>query len=240
MLPNDADSAPGVQGWVSMPVCTQEDGTEGVLDFYGTSNKGCVTANALCCGGSESQCLVDKSNQFVSQIGSVTVPCGVNMSYSYDGKCDFTDTTVTHVVGSGIPKVLEGDTTTNTTFPYSFQFSLAPGYKCDNGDLVIASNNKKPCVHGGSNVSFTTHGARDGGFGGLSKKDILIALGVTGVVVIILFYVFVNHKSRTMLTVKQIVARAGINEHLVVPGQSKPHAVSKPTARQHAISPKRI
>lgn len=220
MLPNDADPPPGAQGWVTMPVCTQEDGTKGVVDFYGTAHKGCVTANAMCCGGSESQCLVDKTKK-KSNIGSVTVPCGVNMSYSYDGTCDFTDTPVTQVVGSGIPKVLYGNPNTqNTTFPFSFQFSLAPGYECDKGDLVIASSNKKPCVHGGSNTSFTAHGGSDGGFAGLSKKDMLIAAGVTGVVVIVLFYVLFNRKSNDMLTVKQIVARAGVNEHLVIPGQS--------------------
>ena len=74
MLPNDTDVASGAQGWKSMKVCPQEDGTEGVLNFYGTAGKGCVTANALCCGGSSSQCMI--SGEGKSQVGSITVPCG--------------------------------------------------------------------------------------------------------------------------------------------------------------------
>ena len=225
MLPNNADPPPGTQGWVSMPVCTQPDGTKGVIDFYGTANKGCVTANALCCGGSDAQCMVENGDQTESQIGEIVVPCGVEVAYSYDGTCNFTDTPVTHMIGSGIPKVMVCDTTTNTTCPYSYQFSLAPGYECKDGDLVIKATDKKPCVHGGSNKSFTSHGS-SGGLFGLSKKDMLIALGVGGVVVIVLMYVVFNRKPTNMLTVKQIVQRAGINEHLVIPGQVKKAATA--------------
>lgn len=238
MLPNNADPPPGAQGWVSMPVCTQPDGTQGVIDFYGTASKGCVTANALCCGGSETQCMVDNKdggNQSKSQIGHIVVPCGVEVAYSYDGTCNFTDTPVTHMVGSGIPKVLVCDPTTNTTCPYSYQFSLAPGYECKDGDLVIESTDKKPCVHGGSNTSFTTHGA-SGGMFGLSKKDMLIAVGVGGVVLIILMYVVFNRKPTDLLTVKQIVQHAGINEHLVIPGEAKKAAkeATKAAAKEGA------
>ena len=229
MMPNNADPPPGAQGWVSMPVCTQPDGTQGVIDFYGTANQGCVTANALCCGGKETQCMVDnkgKGDQAESQIGSITVPCGVEVAYSYDGTCNFNDTPVTHMIGSGIPKVLVCDNTTNTTCPYSYQFSLTPGYECSkDGDLVISESGQKPCVHGGSNTSWTSHGASDGMFG-LSKKDLLIAIGVGGVVVIILMYVVFNRKPTDLLTVKQIVQRAGINEHLLIPGQAKKAAAA--------------
>lgn len=222
MLPDGADPASGAQGWKSMKVCPQNDGSANVLDYYGTAGKGCVTANALCCGGSETQCLVDQSDASKSQVGSITVPCGVNVTYSYEGTCNFDDTKTYQLTGDGVPKVLTCDTTTNTTCPYSYQFSLAPGYECLDGSVVLESNNAKPCQPGGGSPSFESGSGAAPVASGLSRTTVVVVIAVVGVLLLVLAYVAVNRKAHDVLSVKQIVARAGIDEHLVAPGSVKP------------------
>lgn len=217
MLPNGADAAPGAQGWKRMKVCPQPDGSKGVVDFEGTAEPGCVTAQALCCGGSEEQCMVEADNYGMSKIGSITVPCGVNVSYSYDGQCDFNQSPSYQVVGSGVPKVLNCYTDSKVACPYSFKFSLAPGYKCENGSVVTEGTNQKPCQNGGSTLSFASEGSTAVATFGLSKRDLLIAVAVAAAVAIVVAYVAFHKKPNSVLSVNQIVAQAGIDEHLVVP-----------------------
>ena len=219
MLPNNVFPPPSTQAWKNMKVCTQEDGTEGVVDFYGAAGnpKGCVTANAMCCGGKETQCMVNQADESKSQVGSITVPCGVNVKYSYDGACDFDEAPSYELVGNGVPRVLVPDKNTGTEYPFSFQFSLAPGYKCDKGSIVMDGTGAKPCDQS-ETPSFGSQDEGGGGVAGLSKRDVLIFAAVAGAVVLSLVYVLTHRKANDFLSVQQIVRRAGVNEHLVIPG----------------------
>lgn len=230
MLPNNVYPPAGVEGWKSMKVCPQEDGAPGALNFRGTAGAGCVTANAMCCGGKHTQCMVSLTDQTKSSVGSITVPCGVQVKYSYDGTCDFEGTPTTTLVGTGVPKVLVPDKNTGTVYPYSYQVSLAPGYKCENGSVVVEETGKRPSC-GNDPESFVSHGADETPAFELSKKNILVIVAVVGVLALVLVYFLTNRgPSDGLLTVEKIVQQAGVNEHLVIPDEVVAGATAKKPA----------
>ena len=215
MIGDGATLPPGSQAWVTKPVCDQEDGTKGAVDAHLTAGKGCLTAQALCCGGNDPYCMVNTDDKTQSRIKNITVPCGVNVKYSYKGRCDMNNSQTGEIAGDGVPKVLACDNTTATDCPYSFQVSLAPGYECKNGSVVVKGTNKKPCVDDPN--GFPSHNNPGGSLVNLSRNDIIVALVVVGIVLILITLMFKDTKDESLLNVDQIIQRSGVNEHLVIP-----------------------
>lgn len=219
-LSDDAETKHNVQAWKSVPVC----GSVGAIQTHVLGGTGCLTAASLCCGGKELQCLLDENDYSKSAIASITVPCGATVEYGYVGQCEFDPVKQHKIVGSGIPEQLTCSQKNDTVCPYSFKVSLTPGYECNSkGQLVVSTSQERPsCSPTGPNdpVSYDRGEDVQHVSDALSGRSLVILFVAGSIIVLLVAYVITNRSSNTLLTVGQIVQKAGIDRHLVVPGHA--------------------
>lgn len=230
--PSSTAAAPGSESTWQIPVCDQPDGTQGALTLQRTAQKGCLTAQAMCCGGKTPQCMVEKNDHRKSLVQQVQVPCGAQVTTSYTGRCksgateDAADATtsasdrVETIRGSGVPYTLTCDTSTASTCPYAFQVALAPGYECsDAGDIVVSATKEVACAPSASGPDGSS--STGTGAGGITHRQVVIGMGIAALLVVGMMYAVLIRPARSTLTVDEIVARAGVKAHLVAPEPAK-------------------
>lgn len=188
---------------------------------------GCVTAQAMCCGGTIPQCMLgrddnDNVQNTASGIGQIRVPCGVNVVGTYGSTCNRADQYNARPPSDGNLSLLTGDSSQTTVYPYAFQVGLQQGFHCaSDGNVRTVDKNEipqcgsfNPGVHAppSPDNSDSSNNA-----GGLSRAQMLIILAVVLLLVIIVHKYSQKNTKKKTLSVDQIIEASGMNEKLALP-----------------------
>lgn len=231
IVPQNQPDVPRSSRHAYLRVCSVGCGSNGercrrgVTDPAGTPpgmQPGCTAAPFLCAGLGNPQAMLqwdDTKSMRInnkSNVGSIRVPCGVDVTAYYGPTCDKQYVVSDTIPSTNVPFTFPRNSPTD--YPYAFKVALQSGFKCFSDGNVKESSSGNACGGGtdspaaGPPATPPTHHKH------APFTPLEIGIGVALLVLVAAALLVAAPSSQPApLSVNQIVASSGVNEHLVAP-----------------------